>query len=109
MSEGKRCRPLDAPGPMSEADAARDARIRTKFDHGKPLSPDEASLLADLPAGREIPPGIIRESARCAGGEEPIDAATGRIHDPDERAKSDASTALDRPAGEGGLHEKDVG
>lgn len=109
MSEGIRRRRLDAPEPMDEANAGRDARIRYKFDRGEPLSEDEVRLLANLPAGKEIPPGAVREAARRAGGEEPIDATTGRVHDLDEHAKSDASTALNPPAGRGGRYAKDVG
>lgn len=70
---------------MDDADAGREARIRAKLARGEPLAPDEEGLLADLPAGREIPPGRLRETARRAGGEAPIDAATGKPHDLDPR------------------------
>lgn len=68
------------PGPLGEDDAAREARIRLKFDIGGPLRPDERGFLARLPAGRETTPGEVQEAAARKGGVEPIDAATGEPH-----------------------------
>lgn len=83
MSEGIRPRRLSHPGTMDVEGAALDARIRLKRASGAPLDDEERAFLANLPAGREIPPAEIQEAARKSGGVDPIDAATGKPHDPD--------------------------
>lgn len=81
MSEGIRPRRLPHPGHLDEEGASLDARIRLKLSSRTPLDEAEQRFLANLPAGREIPPGEILDAARRAGSAEPIDALTGKPHD----------------------------
>ena len=75
--------PLDPPRELDDRGASLEARVRMKMERGDPLDAEERAFFVLAPADKQIPAEAVRESARLHGGEAPIDAETGRPHDPD--------------------------
>lgn len=55
---------MDAPGPLTDYDAALEARIRLKQNAGEPLDDEERGFLARMPADKEIPPREVQRRAQ---------------------------------------------